>query len=412
VSRTEPGRHGLYRRRHEHQIREFRIAIPDDAIDDLHRRLARTRLPVLPDAGWERGAPVAVIDELASYWAHEFDWRAVESQLNQYPHFVTDIDHQTIHFLHLRSPEPDATPLLLLHGWPGTFLESIDAIGPMSDPRHHGGDPADAFHVVVPSLPGFGFSTPLASLGWGTQRMAAAFLELMDRLGYSRFGVQGGDVGALVGPAIAAQAPDRLIGVHVNALLTYPIGADGEMHGLTEEEQTRWARMQAFNDGYLQIQSKSPHTLAYALNDSPVGLLAWIAEKYAAWTDSSDGRPGSAIGRDRLLANISIYWFTGSAGSAAQYYLEMMNESTWHAEETPAGSHDADDDTSAWPSHNDRTPVGVLVSKRHDIAIRRWAEREHHIVHWTEHEQGGHFFAAEQPALYTTDIQQFFRPLR
>ncbi len=413
-------------------ITPFRIDIPQAAIDDLRDRLSRRRVPDLPDAGWDRGAPVDVTDELAQYWTTEFDWRAQEVQLNEWPHFLTNVDGQTIHFLHVRSPEPDATPLLLVHGWPASFLEFVDSIGPLTNPRAHGSDLAEAFHVVIPSIPGFAFSSPLRSTGWGSERIAAAFVELMARLGYDRYGVQGDDIGSLVAPEMAKLAPKRVVGVHVNALLTYPIGVEGEMDGLTDEEQQRWRTLEAFNDGYLQIQSKSPHTLAYALNDSPLGQLAWIAEKYAAWTDSDDGRPDTAIGRDRLLANVSLYWFTGTGGSSAQWYLEMMRESSWDSGDDGASWERgaADDESASWDSGDagsdawgedsgdwaaaarGTVPTGVLVSKAKDITIRRWAERDHNVTHWAEYDHGGHFFAAEQPELFAADVRTFFHSVR
>lgn len=401
-------------------IRPFRIDIPQEAVDDLRDRLARTRLPQLPDVGWERGAPVDVIAGLADAWATEFDWRAAEERLNAWPQARTEIDGQPIHFLHVRSPEPDATPLMLVHGWPSSFLEYADVIGPLTDPRAHGGDPADAFHLVIPSPPGFAFSTPLASTGWGTDRIAAAFVELMARLGYGRYGVQGSDVGAFVAPRMARLVPDRIVGVHLNALVTFPVGAEGEMEGLTEEETKRAQAMESFDDAYLTVQASTPHTLAYGLTDSPVAQLAWIAEKYAAWTESEDGRPDTAIGRDRLLATVSLYWFTGAGGASAQYYYEMMHESGWYPDDegdagadddAGAGAEGGDAEASAWSARG-TVPTGVLVSRRYDIAIRPWAERDHHVTYWAEYDHGGHFFAAEQPEVFTADVRTFFRDLR
>src|SRR5687767_1451490 len=236
----------------EAEIRPFRIDIPQADLDDLHDRLARTRWanelpldasgpqagPVPP--GWEYGVPLDYVKDLVEYWRARYDWRAWEARLNSYPQFTTTIDGQNIHFLHVRSPEPDATPLILTHGWPNTVVEYLELIGPLSDPRAHGGDPAEAFHLVIPSLPGFGFSTPLAGPGMGAARMAGVLVELMSLLGYERYGVQGYDTGSWVGPELGKQAPDRVTGVHVNAMITFPVGADGEMDGLTEVEQRRW----------------------------------------------------------------------------------------------------------------------------------------------------------------------------
>ncbi|TDC41859.1 epoxide hydrolase [Micromonospora sp. KC213] len=382
-----------------HDIRPFRIAIPQADLDDLAARLAATRWPELPDVGWQRGVPVPYLRELAGYWRTGYDWRKHEAALNDLSQYVTDIDGQRLHFLHVRSPEPDATPLLLLHGWPGSFVEFLDTLGPLTDPRAHGGDPDDAFHLVVPSLPGFGFSAPLAGPGWGTQRMAGALGQLMARLGYDRYGVQGGDTGSWVAPALGRLAPDRVIGVHVNALFTFPTGAEGELDGLTEVEQSRLESMAHYNDGYLQIQAKSPHTLAYGLHDSPVAQLAWIVEHFQRLTDhAADGLPDDAV--DRLLTNVTLYWLTGTGGSAAQVYYEDITAASWG---------DAADGREA---AGRGVPTGVLVATARDFTVRRLAERDHHVVHWTEYDRGGHFFAMEQPGLFVDDLRAFFRTLR
>ena len=322
------------------EIRPFRIDIPQADLDDLRDRLARTRWPdELPGVGWSRGVPLAYLKELAEHWRTRYDWRAHEAALNEFPQYVTTIAEQNIHFLHVRSPEPDATPLILLHGWPGGVVDYLDVIGPLSDPSANGGDPADAFDLIIPSLPGFGFSTPLAGPGMGSARMAGLFVQLMSRLGYERYGVQGYDTGSWVAPEMGKQDPDRIFGIHVNALLTFPIGAEGEMDGLTEVEQRRWQAMQDFNDGYLQCNSKRPQTVAYGLHDSPVGQLAWIVEKFKELTDPEDGLPEDSIGRDRILTDISLYWLTGTAGSAAQVYYEEISSSAWSAD---AGDWTAD----------------------------------------------------------------------
>ena len=392
------------------EIVPFQLDIPQSQLDDLRDRLAKTRWPdELPEVGWSRGVPVGYLSGLAEYWRTRYDWRTHEAQLNKFPHFVTTVDGQRLHFLHVRSPEPDATPLLLLHGWPGSFVEFLDTVGPLSDPRAHGGDPADAFDLVIPSLPGFGFSAPLAGAGWGSERMAGALVELMDRLGYRRYGVQGGDTGSYVAPAMGRLAPQRVLGVHVNALLTFPSGAEGELDGLTDTEQQRLAALTAYNDGYLQIQAKSPHTLAYGLHDSPAGQLAWIVEMFQRMTDHpADGLPEDAVGRDRLLTNVTLYWLTGTAGSAAQVYYEDITANAW-ADET----YGDDATAGAWETGERSTvPTGVLVSRSCDVTIRRLAERDHHVVRWTEYDTGGHFFALEQPDLFVTDLRAFFRALR
>jgi pimeloyl-ACP methyl ester carboxylesterase len=399
------------------EIRPFRIDVPQEQWDDLTARLANTRWPVLPDVGWTRGVPVAYLRELAEHWRTGYDWRAHEAELNKIPQFVTEIDGQLIHFLHVRSPEPDATPLMLLHGWPGSIVEFLDVIGPLTDPRGHGGDPADAFHLVVPSLPGFGFSTPLAAPGWGSERMATAMVRLMSLLGYQRYGVQGGDTGSYVAPAMGRQAPDRVLGVHVNALVTYPTGVEGEQDGLTDVERRRVAAMESYNDGYLQIQAKSPHTLAYGLQDSPVAQLAWIVEMFHRMTDRpADAALDAVVDRDRLLTNVSLYWLTGAGGSSAQVYYEDITANAWTGDAGQwgdAGPDDGGDAAGDWAADARGTvPTGVLVSTTKDITVRRFAEREHNVVHWTEYDRGGHFFALEQPRLFTADVRDFFRKVR
>ncbi len=380
----------------------FRIAIPQDRLDDLRERLAGTRWPdELPGVGWSRGVPVGYLRELAEYWRTGYDWRAEEAAVNACAQYTTEIEGQNLHFLHVRSPEPGATPLMLLHGWPGSVVDFLDVIGPLSDPRAHGGDPDDAFHVVVPSLPGFGLSTPLAGPGMNAARTASVLTGLMSRLGYERYGVQGYDTGSWIAPEMGKQAPERVIGVHVNGLITFPVGAEGETDGLSEVEQRRWQTMQDFNDGYLQCNSKRPQTVAYGLTDSPVGQLAWIVEKFKELTDPEDGLPEAAVDRDRMLTNISLYWFTGTAASAAQIYYEEVSASSWGDEggggwDEPAGG---------------RVPTAVLVSA-HDVTIRRWAERDHDVVRWTELERGGHFLSMEAPEPLVGDVREFFRQLR
>lgn len=380
-------------------LRPFRIDIPQSQLDDLKSRLANTRWPEeLPGVGWSRGVPVGYLREVADYWRTGYDWRAQEAALNQYPQHLTTIDGQNVHFLHVASAEPEATPLILLHGWPGGVVDFLDVIGPLSDPRCHGGDPADAFHLVIPSLPGFGFSTPLAGPGMNAARMAGIFVSLMARLGYDRYGVQGYDWGAWIGPKLGQQDPERVIGVHVTAMVTLPVGAEGEMDGLSEVEQRRWQRMQNFNDGYFQCNSKRPQTIGYALTDSPVGQLAWIVEKFKEHTDPEEGLPEDSIDRDRILTDVSTYWLTGTAASAAQVYYEEISASSRGGDDWTAGQRGT-------------VPTGVLVSS-HDLTIRPWAERDHRIVHWTELDKGGHFLAMETPELLVDDVRTFFRKLR
>ena len=381
-----------------HDIHEFRISIPQGDLDDLAARLAGTRWPAsLPGAAWERGVPVSYLRELADYWRTGFDWRAAEARLNAYPQFITEIDGQRIHFLHVKSPEPDATPLLLLHGWPGSIVEFQSVIGPLTDPRGHGGDRGPAFDLVIPSLPGFGFSGPVTEPGWGSRRMARALAELMRRLGYQRYGAQGGDFGAFVAPDLGRVDPEHVIGIHVNAATMgfIPFGdiPEAEQATLSPTDKERLQRMQGFlaeGNGYFQIQSTRPQTLSYALTDSPAGQLAWIVEKFKEWTNSGHERPEDAIPRDVILTDVSLYWFTGTAGSAANVYYENMHGGDWPV---PSG-----------------VPTGVAVFAE-DIAIRRYAERGNNIVHWTDFGTGGHFAALETPDLLVRDVRAFFAGL-
>jgi epoxide hydrolase len=379
-------------------LRPFRIDIPQAQLDDLKARLANTRWPrELPGVGWSRGVPVGYLREVAEYWRTGYDWRAHEAALNRYPQHLTTIDGQELHFLHVRSPEPDATPLLLLHGWPGGVVDFLDVIGPLSDPRSHGGDPAEAFHLVIPSLPGFGFSTPLAGPGMNADRVAGILVALMDRLGYERYGVHGYDWGSWIGAKVGGQDPERVVGVHLTAMVTLPAGAAGEFDGLSEVEQGRWQRMQNANDAYLRCNSKRPQTVGYGLTDSPAGQLAWIVEVFKEHTDPAAGRPEDSIDLDRILTDVSIYWLTGTAASAAQIYYEEFSAIASGGEGGGGG--------------RGTVPTGVLVSGQ-DLAIRPWAERDHNVVHWTELGRGGHFLAMEAPESLVDDMRTFFRKLR
>jgi pimeloyl-ACP methyl ester carboxylesterase len=378
----------------------FRIAIPQAAVDDLRERLVNTRWPdESPGAGWSRGVPIDYLKELAEYWQTQYDWRAHEAKLNEYPQFTTTIEGQTVHFLHVRSPEPDATPLMLIHGWPGSVVEFLDVIGPLSDPRAHGGNPADAFHLVIPSIPGFGFSRPLVASGWTYRHIATAFTKLMSRLGYQRYGVQGGDAGAFIGPDMGRIDPTHIVGVHVNSLVQIPTMMQ-IMVGLvvmSKAERVRLARFKNWRDemrGYLEIQSTRPKTLAYGLTDSPVGQLAWIVEKFKEWTDPAAELPEDAIDRDHILTNVSLYWFTGTAGSSANIYYETLHDPAVKKRKV-----------------RNEVPTGVAVFTQ-DVTIRRWAERENNIVHWTELDHGGHFAALEVPELLVDDMRKFFRAVR
>jgi pimeloyl-ACP methyl ester carboxylesterase len=394
-------------------IRPFRIAIPQEDLDDLRDRLARTRWPGDPGDGWRRGVPLGYLKELADYWADGFDWRKQEARLNELPQFLTSIDGQDIHFLHVRSPEPAALPLLVTHGWPSSPVEFLEIVGPLTDPRAHGGDPADAFHLVAPSLPGYGFSTPVREPGWGNLfRVARAWAELMGRLGYGRYAVQGTDVGAGVAGMLAMVDPGRVVGVHLTGTAAgMPFGPPVELEGLSGSDRARAERFNAYQAdqlGYLHLQATRPQTLAYGLHDSPAGQLAWIVEKFQEWTDPAAALPEDAVDRDQLLTNVSVYWFTGSGASSAHATYEGMQ--AWRqiaAQQAEApGAHDGAP-TGAAPSG---PPTGVAVFAA-DTTIRSRLDPGH-AMHWSEFDRGGHFPAMEAPDLLVGDVRAFFRALR
>ncbi|MFJ6567903.1 epoxide hydrolase family protein [Streptomyces sp. NPDC091292] len=387
-------------------IHPFRVDIAESELDDLRDRLDRTRWPdELPGVGWDYGVPLGHIKDLADHWRHRYDWRAAEARLNAWPQFTTTIDGATVHFAHLRSPEPDATPLIVTHGWPGSIAEFTEIAGPLSDPRAHGGDPADAFHLVLPHIPGFGFSGPTRAPGWEYRRVAAAFAVLMDRLGYPRYGTQGGDWGAAISRELGRSHPERVIGVHLNLLPGAGATQDPDpedLAALTPAERDRahasYARHRAWlrdRQGYADLQSTRPQTLAYGLTDSPVGQLAWIAEKFHEWTDTRE-RPGGAVDRDLLLTNVMLYWLTRTAGSSARIYYERA-----HADYRGA------------PPEPSTAPTALAVFPEDNfIPLRHIAERTNHLVRWTEFDRGGHFAALEEPDLLVADVRAFFRELR
>jgi epoxide hydrolase len=373
------------------EISPYRIEIPDADLADLAARLSRPRWPdELPGTRWEYGVSLDRVRQLADHWRHRYQWRDQERRLNDFPQFTTVIDGQLIHFLHVRSPEPGAFPLVLTHGWPGSVAEFTEILGPLTNPRGYGGDPADAFHLVVPSLPGYGFSGPTTEPGWDVARIARAWAELMARLGYQRYGAQGGDWGARVSPQLGRVDPDHVAGVHVNALVALPGGDPAEQESLSPEDQTalegvnRWWRERS---GYSQIQATRPQTLAYALSDSPVGLLAWNLE----WFDAYGTQEGE-IDPDAILTNVTIYWLTGTAGSAARLYKEAA--ASWGQPSGPSG-----------------VPTGVAVFPG-DSTVRRFAERDHLVTRWRRFDRGGHFAAMQAPDLLVGDVRDFFRELR
>ena len=376
-------------------IDTFHVAVPQAEIDDLHQRLAMTRWPdEIPGAAGSYGVPLADVKELAGYWRDEYDWRKNEALLNSLPQFTTLIDGQRIHFVHLRSEEPDAVPLLITHGWPGSIVELMKVFEPLAHPRRHGGNPGDAFHVIAPSIPGYGFSGPTTEPGWDVKRIAGAFAELMRRLGYSRYGTQGGDWGSVISRQLGLIDSEHVIGSHFNTLATAPSGDPEEMKLLTDRERSfleRGKRFQQQGSGYYMIQSSRPQTLAYALTDSPAGLLAWMAEKFSEWAD-----PSSKIDRDQLLTNVSVYWFTKTANSAARLYAEFARSG------------------SAWGKVEPSTVPAGVAQFPYEIfpPIRRFAGGSNNIVHWSEFDRGGHFPAMEVPDLLVGDIRAFFRAVR
>ena len=380
-------------------VRPFRIAVDDGVLADLRARLHRTRWPEaeLVD-GWRQGVPRAWLQAICRYWADGYDWRAREALLNRFAQFTTLIDGLDIHFIHQRSPHADAMPLLLTHGWPGSVVEFQQVIAPLTDPTAHGGNAADAFHVVCPSLPGFGFSAKPATTGWGVDRIAAAWATLMARLGYARYGAQGGDWGSAVTSALGAHDPAHCAGIHVTlAMGSRPAVGDEPGAEPTPGELQALQRAKFYRDwdsGYAKQQATRPQTLGYGLTDSPAGQAAWILEKFWAWTDH-DGDPLNLLGRDELLDNVMLYWVTASAASSARLYWESFG----------AGRRAARPVT---------IPTGVAVYPKEIVPpVRRWMADSHtDIRHWRVMPRGGHFAAFEQPALFVDDLRAFFSPLR
>jgi pimeloyl-ACP methyl ester carboxylesterase len=376
----------------ESQIRPYRVDIPQADLDDLVARLNFTRWPEeVEGAGADYGMPLAVVRRFADRWCDGFDWRAAEARLNEFPQFTTTIDGENIHFLHVRSPEPDATALLLLHGWPGSVVEFLDMIGPLTDPRAHGAPDAPAFDVVVPSLPGYGFSGPTTQRGWDSARMAAAFASLMARLGYGRWGAVGGDAGALVGRELGILAPAGLIGLHLLQIFAFPSGDPDEMAGLSDVDiQSLQGATSEFQEksGYADIQRKRPGTLAFALTDSPAGVLAWNAELWTGW-----GRWAEFTNVDTYLTHTSIYWLTRTSGSSARHYFEDNRSGAGYRE----------------VSNN--VPTALAVFPEDFRTIRAFAARSNNIVRYTEFEEGGHFAYTTHPTLVVEDVRAFFGSL-
>ena len=377
------------------ELRPFPIAIDQTRIEDLHRRIDLTRWPEAETVDdWSQGVPLAALRELVDHWRHTYDWRRCEARLNGFPNYLTEIDGLDIHFIHARSPHPQAVPLILTHGWPGSVIEFLDTIGPLTDPVAHGGRPEDAFHVVVPSLPGYGFSGKPTAPGWGVDRIGRAWAELMGRLGYDRWFAQGGDWGAIVTAAMGGQARKGLAGIHLNMAIARPTSADFVNPG--PEAQRAIAAGQHYKtqeSGYSTIQSTRPQTIGYGLVDSPVALAGWIYEKMHGWTDN-EGRPEDALSRDAILDNITLYWLTATGASAARLYWESFGAIGLTGEvHVPAA-------ISNFPKEITKAP-------------RAWAERLfRNLISWSEVERGGHFAAWEEPDLFVSEVRKAFALMR
>jgi epoxide hydrolase len=378
-------------------IEPFTVDVPDADLADLRERLARTRLSQqLPGAGWDYGTERAYLAELVDYWRDDYDWRRAEATLNSFDNFVTEIDGTRVHFIHAPSPEPDAFPLIITHGWPGSIVEFLEIIRPLSDPRAHGGDPADAFHVVCPSIPGYAFSGPTTERGWGPRRIADAWATLMAGLGYERYGAQGGDWGSMISTQLGLADPEHVAGVHLNMIVAPP-PADLDFANLREDEQVALAAFDYYSrvdSGYSKIQGTKPQTIGYALDDSPAGLAGWIVEKFRTWSDC-DGDVERRFTKDQLLDNIMMYWVNGTAHSAGRLYYE--------AEQTQG----------FMPAERPTVPFGVAAFPKEIIrSPKHWAERLYDIRHWTEMPRGGHFAAFEEGELLVDDVRAFFARLR
>jgi pimeloyl-ACP methyl ester carboxylesterase len=376
-------------------IRPFKLSVPESELENLRSRLAATRWPEKEPVGdWSQGAPLAKVQALCEYWRDVYDWRRCEAELNAWNQFVTDIDGVTIHFAHIRSPHADALPMIMTHGWPGSLVEFNKVVGPLTDPTKHGGKAEDAFHLVLPSLPGYGFSSRPAETGWNLARIARAWAVLMERLGYDRYVAQGGDWGAIVTHHIALQRPPGCIAVHANLSLAFP---SEPIEAINEEERKALedrAYFHKWEGGYAAEQSTRPQTIGYGLVDSPALLAAWIYEKLHCWTDTADGEPESIFSRDEILDNIMLYWLPGTGASAARLYWESYH--------------------TVFESAKFDLPFGITIFPREVMRpSRRWAEPSYtNLIHWRNVDAGGHFAAFEQPAIFTRELRDCFRSVR
>ena len=383
-------------------ITPFEIVVPDAAINDLKIRLQNTRLPdQISETTWDYGTDKAYLTELIDYWENEFNWREQERTLNQFDHFKTEIDEIEMHFIHQRSEHPDAIPLMIVHGWPGSISEFSKIIDPLVDPVAYGGSASDAFHVITPSLPGFGFSSAPTQPGYSPEKIAHILAALMEKIGYQRYAIAGGDWGAIINRYLAFNYPDRLIGLHSNMMLAGPPTDREQRADVTQAEETARAARGAYMQNeraYQQIQGSKPQTLGYGLNDSPAGLAAWIVEKFHGWTDMPQGATGyldNHFTKDELLTNIAIYWFTGTITSSTRIYYENSKAPI----EIPLGYINVPTGAAIFPAEIFVTP-------------RAWAEAAYDLRHWSVMSEGGHFAALEKPDLYLNDLQIFFRLLR
>ena len=382
-----------------HSITDFRIDIPQSALDALHKRLAETRWPnQISNSDWSRGTEMEYLQSLCEYWRTDFDWHAVQEKLNAIPQVLVSVDDLQVHCVHIKSSHAHAMPLVLTHGWPGSFVEFTKVIGPLTQPEEHGGDPADAFHVICPSIPGYTFSSAPAGAGYDIQKVAQIIAATVKALGYERYAVQGGDWGAAISASIARQFPEEVIGCHLNMVVAFPpedASPEAMLEGVTPDEMKFLERSQYWRSegaGYFQQQSTKPQSLCYGLTDSPAGLAGWIVEKFRDWSDSN-GDVEHRFSRDEILTHISLYWLTGSILSAAQLYYE-----TQHVKQNPSYVE---------------VPVGCALYPQ-DIILppRVWAEKFYNVQQWTVHPEGGHFAASEVPELFVPDVRKFFATLR
>jgi len=381
------------------QITPFRIAVSDAVLTDLRERLGRTRFPdEIPGSDWGYGTSLAYLRELVAYWKDRYDWRAAEARLNAFPQFRAEVGGLGVHFIHQRGTGPQPFPLVITHGWPGSVAEFVKIIGPLTDPAAHGGDPADAFDVVCPSMPGYGFSDHAREPGMDPERIAALWVELMQGLGYPRFGAQGGDWGAMVSTYLGYRHAAQVAGIHLNMVIAFPPDPANPADGLTQEELIPLMEAQQFlkdETGYQRIQGTKPQTLSYALNDSPAGLAAWIVEKFRTWSDCG-GEVERRFSKDELLTNVMLYWAPETANSSCRLYCETMR-------------------AAKFPPTDFRVevPTGCAIFPRELIRPpRAWVEKLYNVRRWTPMPAGGHFAAMEEPALLVEDIRAFFRPLR